>query len=72
MHALGLVRRDQGPGDWRFKDLVDPSEGRRLYQLEHELRDCAHPLYGRRLVNRNPDQRQAPYRPGEDELPGGQ
>lgn len=72
MHALGLVRRDQGPGDWRFTDLIDPSDGRRLYQLEHEMRDCAHPLYGRRLVNRNPDQRQSRYRPGEDELPPGE
>lgn len=68
MQALGLVRRDRGPGDWRFVDLVDPADGRLLYQLEHEMRDLAHPLYGRRLVNRNPDQRQASYRPGEDEL----
>jgi hypothetical protein len=69
--ALGLLRRDQGAQDWRFTDLVDPVDGRPLYQLEHEMRGCAHPLFGRRLVNRNPMQQQSTYRPGEDELPGG-
>ncbi|WP_205833179.1 VOC family protein [Azohydromonas caseinilytica] len=64
-----LLQRDRGPQDWRFTDLVDPGEGRALYQLEHEMRGCRHPLFGRRLVNRNPAQRQATYRPGEDELP---
>jgi hypothetical protein len=68
MRASGLVRRDQGPGDWRFTDLADPADGRLLYQLEHEMRDLAHPLYGRRLVNRNPGQGVSGYRPGEDEL----
>jgi hypothetical protein len=71
MHGLGPVRRDQGPGDWRFIDLVDLADGRRPYQLEHEMRDRPHRLYGRRLVNRNPTQQQATYRPGEDELPIG-
>jgi hypothetical protein len=70
MHARGLLRRDQGARDWRFTALVDPLDGRPLYELEHEMRDCSHPLYGRRLVNRNPAQRQAGYRPGQDELPG--
>jgi catechol 2,3-dioxygenase-like lactoylglutathione lyase family enzyme len=65
----GLLRQDRGAQDWRFTELVDPADGRPLYQLEHEMRGCAHPLFGRRLVNRNPAQRQATYRPGEDELP---
>jgi catechol 2,3-dioxygenase-like lactoylglutathione lyase family enzyme len=65
----GLLQRDRGPQDWRFTEIVDPADGRPLYQIEHEMRGCAHPLFGRRLVNRNPAQRQATYRPGEDELP---
>jgi catechol 2,3-dioxygenase-like lactoylglutathione lyase family enzyme len=68
MHERGLVQRDQGVSDWRFTDLVDPVDGRCLYQLEHEMRDCMHPLYGRRLINRNPAQYQATYRRGDDEL----
>ncbi|WP_157271960.1 hypothetical protein [Azohydromonas aeria] len=68
--ARGLLCRDHGARDWRFTALIDPRDGRPLYELEHEMRDCTHPLWGRRLVNRNPAQRQAGYRPGEDELPG--
>ncbi len=67
----GLLQRDRGAQDWRFTQLVDPADGRPLYELEHEMRGCSHPLYGRRLVNRNPAQQQSSYRPGEDELPDG-
>ncbi|MEY4749882.1 MAG: hypothetical protein RIQ60_2096 [Pseudomonadota bacterium] len=63
---LGIVSRDRGPADWRFILIVDPDDGRLLYQLEHEVRDLQHPLYGRALVNRNPAQRQASYQPGQD------
>jgi hypothetical protein len=69
--ALGLLHGDRGPQDWRFTQIVDPADGRPLYRLEHEMRGCAHPLFGRRLVNRNPAQRQSTYRPGQDELPDG-
>jgi hypothetical protein len=63
---LGIVSRDHGAADWRFILIVDPDDGRLLYQLEHEVRDLQHPLYGRPLVNRNPAQRQASYQPGQD------
>jgi hypothetical protein len=63
---LGIVSRDHGAADWRFILIVDPDDGRLLYQLEHEVRDLLHPLYGRPLINRNPAQRQASYQPGQD------
>ncbi len=68
--ALGLVTRQASRTDWRFVRIVDPADGRVLHELEHEIRDLAHPLFGRPLVNRNPAQRLAGYRPGEDALPG--
>ena len=67
--ARGLLHGDRGAQDWRFTQIVDPADGRPIYQLEHEMRGCAHPLFGRRLVNRNPAQRLSAYRPGEDALP---
>ncbi|MBK6852626.1 MAG: hypothetical protein IPG93_13555 [Burkholderiales bacterium] len=68
--ALGLVTRQASRTDWRFVRIVDPADGRLLHELEHEIRDLAHPLFGRPLVNRNPAQRLGAYRPGEDALPG--
>ncbi|MFM2067456.1 MAG: hypothetical protein RLZZ584_2365 [Pseudomonadota bacterium] len=64
--ALGIVSRDAGASDWRCIDIVDPRDGRLLHRLEHELRGLDHPLFDRPLVNRNPAQRQAGYRPGAD------
>lgn len=66
--ALGLVTRQASPTDWRFVRIVDPADGRVLHELEHEIRDLAHPLFARPLVNRNPAQRLAGYRPGADAL----
>jgi hypothetical protein len=66
--ALGLVTRQASRTDWRFVRIVDPVDGRVLHELEHEIRDLAHPLFARPLVNRNPAQRLAGYRPGSDAL----
>jgi hypothetical protein len=46
---------------YRFKDLVDPKSGKVLFTIEHEVRSVTHPLYGRELVNRNPDQTNLAY-----------
>lgn len=66
--ALGLVTRQASRSDWRFVRIVDPLDGRLLHELEHEIRDLAHPLFARPLVNRNPAQRLAGYRAGADAL----
>jgi hypothetical protein len=65
---LGLITREASRSDWRFVRIVDPADGRLLHELEHEVRDLAHPLYARPLVNRNPAQRQAAYQRGADAL----
>ncbi|MCE3293259.1 MAG: hypothetical protein K0Q84_2196, partial [Arthrobacter sp.] len=52
----------------RFRDIVDPDSGRRLFTLEHEVRSMRHPLYARPLVNRNPDVSNTQYAPGHEAL----
>ena len=56
LEARGLIPQESNPGQDRFHDLVDPTDGRVLFTVEHEVRSLTHPLYGRPLVNRNPYQ----------------
>jgi hypothetical protein len=57
----GLVFEESDQYQYRFKDLVDPKSGKVLFTIEHEVRSVTHPLYGRDLVNRNPDQTNLAY-----------
>ncbi len=50
----GLISRDTEPHEWRLEWICDPLDGRRLFQVEHEVRSARHPLYNRPLVNRDP------------------
>ena len=52
--ALGLVSEESGPHQYRFCRLIDVDNGALLTELEHEVRSMHHPLYQRRLVNRDP------------------
>lgn len=63
-HIMEDVRNHQ----FRFKNLVDPKNGDKLFELEHEVRSLRHPLYHRPLVNREPTQTQRNYRRGRDGL----
>lgn len=49
----GLISKDADPHEWRLEWICDPRDGRRLFQVEHEVRSLKHPLYNRTLVNRN-------------------
>lgn len=51
---------------FRFKDIVDPESGKRLFEIEHEVRSLRHPMYHRPFVNRNPEQTQRNYQRGRD------
>ena len=42
-------------------DIIDPDNGKVLFELEHEVRCVTHPMYRRPLINRNPAQRQPTY-----------
>lgn len=62
----GLITEESNPYQYRFQDVVDPDSGRRLCEIEHEVRCATHPMYMRPLVNRNAAQRQATYMRGRD------
>jgi hypothetical protein len=53
---------------FRFQQIVDPSSGDLLAELEHEVRGLHHPMAGRRFVNRNPSQSLRAYVRGQDAL----
>lgn len=63
-----LIMEDVRNHQFRFKDLIDPKTGEKLFELEHEVRSLRHPLYHRPLVNREPTQTQRNYRRGRDGL----
>ena len=68
LKARGLIMEEVTNHQFRFKDLVAPDSGERVFTLEHEVRSLRHPMYRRVLVNRNPDQTLRHYRRGHDAL----
>jgi hypothetical protein len=71
-HAMlrerGLITEGVRNHQFRFKEIHDPETGRKVFDLEHEVRSLRHPLYHRPLVNREPTQTQRNYRRGRDGL----
>lgn len=65
----GLVSEESNRHQYRFKDIVDLETGEVLFTVEHEVRSMTHPLYARRLVNRDPSQTNMTFSPGREELP---
>jgi hypothetical protein len=66
----GLVSEESSECQYRFRDIVEPANGKRLFTLEHEVRSLTHPLYARPLVNRNPAQSNRDYVRGHDAFRG--
>ena len=66
----GLITEESDEYQYRFRDLVDPADGRKLFTIEHEIRSLTHPLYARPLVNRNPEQSNRNYVRGQDTFRG--
>lgn len=69
LQAKGLVSEESDQHQYRFLDVADPETGAPLFRLEHEVRSMRHPLYGRPLVNRNPDISNRVYAPGHEDVP---
>ena len=65
-----LITMETGEHEWRFQHIVDPRDGRKLFQIEHEVRSMRHPLYARPLVNRNPAISNIAYVPGQESFRG--
>lgn len=61
-----LIMEETDQHQYRFKWIVDPDSGDRLFEIEHEVRSLGHRLYQRPLINRNPDQNLRNYVPGRD------
>jgi hypothetical protein len=66
LQAVGLVSEESSQHQFRFVDIADLSSGKTVFQIEHEIRSLTHPLCGRPLVNRNPNQTNMNYRRGHD------
>lgn len=65
----GLVSQEDNQYQYRFRDIVEPSTGKHLFTVEHEVRSATHPMYLRPLVNRDPAQTNRTYAHGHDEWP---
>lgn len=61
-----LISEDVRNHQFRFKDIVDPEDGKIKFTVEHEVRSSRHPMYRRPFVNRNATQSQRDYRRGWD------
>jgi len=62
----GLVAEESNEYQYRFLDIVHPETGRKLFTIEHEVRSFTHPMLGREIVNRNPEQNIRSYARGRD------
>ena len=67
LRKLDLITEESDRCQYRFEDIVDLDSGKVLFTIEHEIRSMTHPLYARRLVNRNPAQTNRNYIWGGDE-----
>jgi hypothetical protein len=68
LQSRGLITEDVRNHQFRFKDIIDPDNGRQIFTLEHEVRSLRHPMYHRPFVNRDAAQSQWNYRRGWDAL----
>jgi hypothetical protein len=66
LQARGGITEEVRNHQFRFKDLIDPEDGKSKFQLEHEVRSLRHPMYQRPFVNRDAAQSQRDYRRGWD------
>ena len=66
----GLVNMETDAHEWRFQWICDPRDGRKLFQIEHEVRSMKHPLFNRPLVNRNHAITNTGYIAGHDAFRG--
>jgi hypothetical protein len=65
-----LITMETDADEWRFQWIVDPKNGGKLFQIEHEVRSMKHRLFGRPLVNRNHGITNMTYVPGHDAFRG--
>ena len=62
-----LIFSEDNAHQYRFRDIVDLSNGRHLFTIEHEVRSATHPMFLRPLINRNPAQTNRTFASGYDQ-----
>jgi hypothetical protein len=62
-----LIFSEDNQYQYRFRNIIDPADGKHLFTIEHEVRSITHPMYLRPLVNRNPAQTNMNYAQGHDQ-----
>ncbi len=65
--AKNLTMEESDHHQYRFEHIFDPATGKKLFQLEHEVRSMYHPMFNRTLLNRNPAQTFGNYTSGRDQ-----
>ena len=65
-----LINMETDAEEWRFQWITDPKDGRKLFQIEHEVRSMKHRLFARPLVNRNHAVTNLNYLPNADAFRG--
>jgi len=70
LKARDLINMETDEAEWRFQWIVDPRDGRKLFQIEHEVRSLKHRLFARPLVNRNHSVTNMTYMTGQDAFRG--
>jgi len=66
LDGYSLITEESDAHQYRFKTIIDPNTGEKLFDIEHEVRSLHHPMYGRFLVNRNAAQSFRNYQQGLD------
>ena len=67
LEKRGLITEESSQYQYRFEDIACLDTGKCLFKIEHEVRSITHPLYNRKLVNRNTKQNLMYYQMGADE-----
>ena len=61
-----LIHEESDQHQYRIMKIIDPDNGESLFEIEHEVRSLKHPMFTRKLVNRNPRQSFFSYTQGQD------
>lgn len=62
-----LISEESSDIQYRCERIVDLESGQLLFVIDHEVRSMRHPMFGRKLVNRNTEQFIRTYKAGHDE-----
>ena len=66
LNKKNLITEESDAHQYRFLTIIDPKSGKKLFDIEHEVRSLHHPMYERFLVNRNASQTFFNYQQGRD------